>query len=138
MLQVGEPNREVAEWFNYNISGHTVSFDIPSSFGSNFSGLALWVVFTCKASRDKWTYTRAVIRNETEGITESYRIEVHDVVSEAQSRIKFITGEDFSMKTGDRIKVSFPSLLYSDYELQVPNGEVKVNTCGVHVIRDRS
>ncbi|KAL8101496.1 hypothetical protein AgCh_033408 [Apium graveolens] len=37
---VGEPDREVAEWFNYKISGHTVSFDIPSSFGSNFSGLA--------------------------------------------------------------------------------------------------
>ncbi|KAL8128286.1 hypothetical protein AgCh_015025 [Apium graveolens] len=67
-------------------------------------GLALWVVFTCKAGKDKWTYTRAVIRNETEGITMSYHIELRDVVSEAQSRIKCITGEDFSMKSGDRIK----------------------------------
>ncbi|KAL8128316.1 hypothetical protein AgCh_015055 [Apium graveolens] len=66
------PNREVAEWFNYKSSGHKVSFVAPPNFGSNFSGLALWVVFTCKAKKENWRtfYMTAVIRNETEGITE--------------------------------------------------------------------
>ncbi|KAL8128282.1 hypothetical protein AgCh_015021 [Apium graveolens] len=44
-LQVGPfeailPNTEVAEWFNYKSSGHTVSFVIPPGFGSNFLGVS--------------------------------------------------------------------------------------------------
>ncbi|KAL8128277.1 hypothetical protein AgCh_015016 [Apium graveolens] len=120
------PNTEVAEWFNYKSSGHTVSFVIPPSFESNFLGLALWVVFTCKASKEEGTFMTAVIRNEA--LT---------VVGEAQSKIKCITGGNLLMKSGDRIKVSFSSLLYSSYK-GIPIGEVKVNMCGVHVIEDRS
>lgn len=67
-----KPNREVAEWFSYKTSRVTVSFDIPPSFGSNFSGLALWVVYTCKATDEYNTYIRAVITNNTESITEYY------------------------------------------------------------------
>ncbi|KAL8128311.1 hypothetical protein AgCh_015050 [Apium graveolens] len=133
------PNTEVAEWFNYKSSGHAVSFVVPPNFGSNVLGLALWVVFTCKfciENRGK-SYMRAVITNGTEGITENYYMGVHAVVGEAQSTIKSIPGEELSMKSGDRIKVFFPSSLYSDDEFEFPNGEVKVSTCGVHVIRDR-
>ncbi|KAL8128303.1 hypothetical protein AgCh_015042 [Apium graveolens] len=109
-LQVGPfeahlPNTEVAEWFNYKSSGHTVSFVIPPSFESNFLGLALWVVFTCKASKEEGTFMTAVIRNETEGITEKYYFDVLTVVGEAQSKIKCITGGNLLMKSGDRIKV---------------------------------
>ena len=133
MLQVGEhrrpfeahlPNTEVAEWFDYKSSGCMVSFDIPESFGSNFLGLALWVVYTCKANKEKWTSIKAVITNDTEGITENYPICVNIVVGEARSKVHCITGEKISMKSGDKIKVSF----------SVPIGEVKVKMCGVHVI----
>lgn len=146
MLQVGQPrrpfkadlpNREVAEWFNYKSSGHTVSFVIPPSFESDFLGLALWVVYTCKASKEKPTYLRVVITNETDGTSENYPIYVHTVVSEAQSTIKCITGKGISMKSGDRFKVSFPSLLYYDFIFGNVPIEVKVNMCGVHVIQDR-
>ncbi|XP_017248549.1 disease resistance protein RPV1-like [Daucus carota subsp. sativus] len=132
-LQVGEhrrpfeahlPNTEVAEWFDYKSSGCMVSFDIPESFGSNFLGLALWVVYTCKANKEKWTSIKAVITNDTEGITENYPICVNIVVGEARSKVHCITGEKISMKSGDKIKVSF----------SVPIGEVKVKMCGVHVI----
>ncbi|KAL8128318.1 hypothetical protein AgCh_015057 [Apium graveolens] len=128
------PNREVAEWFNYKSSGHTVSFLVPP----NFSGLALWVVYTCKPSKQKqkWANLRAVITKDTDGITEKYLFYVQTVVGEAQSNIKCITGGELSMKSGDRIKVSFSSLLYPYYE-EIPLGEVKVNMCGVHVIEDR-
>ncbi|KAL8128317.1 hypothetical protein AgCh_015056 [Apium graveolens] len=140
------PNREVAEWVTYKSSGHTVSFNIPPSFGSNFLSLALWVVFTCKSCKGNlWPYMKAVITNETEGVTENYRIDVHDVVGEAQSRVQCITGEKLSMKSGDRIKVSFPSLLYKEEGKEVVReevkegkevvrGEVKVKMCGVHVM----
>ncbi|KAL8128315.1 hypothetical protein AgCh_015054 [Apium graveolens] len=130
------PNTEVAEWFNYKSSGHTLSFVI----GSNFLGLALWVVYTCKAcSTENWwdsLYMTAVIRNDTEGITEKYSLDVKTVVGEVQSTIKCITGGNLSVKSGERIKVSFSSLLYPSYE-GVPLGEVKVNMCGVHVREDR-
>ncbi|KAL8128299.1 hypothetical protein AgCh_015038 [Apium graveolens] len=128
------PNREVAEWFNYKSSGHTVSFLVPP----NFSGLALWVVYTCKPSKQKqkWANLRAVITNDTDGITEKYLFDVQTVVGEAQSKIKCITGGKLSVKSGERIKVSFSSLLYSLFK-EVPMGEVKVNMCGVHVIEDR-
>lgn len=134
------PNREVAEWFDYKSSGCTVSFDIPPSFGSNFLGLALWVVYTCKA-KEKWThYMGAVITNDTKSITENYPINVNTLGGEAQSRVHCITvtGEEISMKSGDRVKVFIPSLLYSDYELQVRIGKVKVNRIGVHVLQDRT
>ncbi|XP_074380783.1 uncharacterized protein LOC141721665 isoform X2 [Apium graveolens] len=74
------PNTEVAEWFNYKSSGHTVSFLVPP----NFSGLALWVVYTCKPSKQKqkWANLRAVIRNDTDGITEKYLFDVQPVVGE--------------------------------------------------------
>ncbi|KAL8128307.1 hypothetical protein AgCh_015046 [Apium graveolens] len=130
------PNTEVAEWFNYKSSGHTVSFVIPPSFESNFLGLALWVVYTCKASKEEWTSMRAVIRNETEGITEKYLFDVQPVVGEAQSTVKCI--RNLSVKSGERIKVSFSSLLYSYVEDDpIAIGEVKVNMCGVNVIEDR-
>ncbi|XP_074380789.1 uncharacterized protein LOC141721665 isoform X8 [Apium graveolens] len=102
------PNTEVAEWFNYKSSGHTVSFLVPPSFESNFLGLALWVVYTCKAcSTENWwdsPYMTAVIRNETEGITEKYLFDVQPVVGEAQSTVKCITGGNLSVKSGERIK----------------------------------
>ncbi|KAL8128293.1 hypothetical protein AgCh_015032 [Apium graveolens] len=123
------PNREVAEWVTYKSSGHTVSFNVPPSFGSNFLGLALWVVFTCKSCKGNlWPYMKAVITNETEGVTENYRIDVHVVVGEAQSRVQYITGEKLSMKSGDRIKVSFPSLLYKEEGKEVVREEVKEGT----------
>ncbi|KAL8128283.1 hypothetical protein AgCh_015022 [Apium graveolens] len=128
------PNTEVAEWFNYKSSGHTVSFVVPP----NFSGLALWVVYTCNPSKQKqkWANLRAVITNDTDGITEKYLFDVQPVVGEAQSTVKCITGGNLSVKSGERIKVSFSSLLYS-YGEKIPIGEVKVNMCGVHVIEDR-
>ncbi|KAL8128289.1 hypothetical protein AgCh_015028 [Apium graveolens] len=126
------PNTEVAEWFNYKSSGHTVSLVVPPNFESNFLDLALWVVYTCKASKEEWTFMRAVIRNDTEGITENFTIYVHSVAGKAQSRIQRI--HNCTMKSGDRIKISIPGLLYSDYELKVPVGEVKITMCGVHVI----
>ncbi|KAL8101498.1 TMV resistance protein N-like [Apium graveolens] len=127
------PNTEVAEWFNYKSSGHAVSFVVPP----NFSGLVLWVVYSC--SVENWwdsPYMRAVIKNETEGITEKYLFFVQTIVGESQSKIKCITGENLSMKSGDRIKVSLSSLLYDLFE-EVLIGEVKVNMYGVHVIEDR-
>ncbi|KAL8128302.1 hypothetical protein AgCh_015041 [Apium graveolens] len=133
------PNTEVAEWFNYKSSGHTVSFVIPPSFGSNFLGLALWVVFTFKSCKEnQWTpYMRAVIRNDMEGKTENYHIEVLAVVGEAQSMIKCIPGGKLSMKSGDRIKVSFSSLLYDRFK-EVPVGEVNINMSGFHAIENRT
>ncbi|KAL8123133.1 hypothetical protein AgCh_011213 [Apium graveolens] len=129
------PNREIAEWFTYKTSGRAISFDIPPSFGSNFSGLALWIVYTCKSKEDL-IYMRSVIAKEAEGVTEKYPIYVQNVVGEAQSTVKCITGGKLLMKSGERIKVSFPSLLYTDYDDgEVPIGEVKVKMCGVHVIR---
>ncbi|XP_074327556.1 uncharacterized protein LOC141665472 [Apium graveolens] len=142
-LQVGHPllpfnatltNRKVAQWFNYKSGGHTVSFEIPPSYGSNSSGLALWVVYTCKASIEDFTSMRAVIRNDTEGITENYSILVHTVVSEARSRVQCITGEKLSMKSGDRIKVSFQRFL--DSSIKFDPFEVKVKMCGVHVLQN--
>ncbi|KAL8114783.1 hypothetical protein AgCh_021588 [Apium graveolens] len=141
--QVGHPllpfnatltNRKVAQWFNYKSGGHTVSFEIPPSYGSNSSGLALWVVYTCKASIEDFTSMRAVIRNDTEGITENYSILVHTVVSEARSRVQCITGEKLSMKSGDRIKVSFQRFL--DSSIKFDPFEVKVKMCGVHVLQN--
>ncbi|KAL8101589.1 hypothetical protein AgCh_033477 [Apium graveolens] len=127
------PNREVAEWFSYKSRGNTISFVIPPSFGCNILGLALWFVYTCKATDDDNTSIRAVITNNRETIIENCQIFVHTLVGEAQSSIKCITGENMSMRSGDRFKVSFRSLMYTIDEV-VPIGEVKVKMCGVHMI----
>ncbi|KAL8118027.1 disease resistance protein RUN1-like isoform X2 [Apium graveolens] len=132
------PNREVAEWFNYKSTGHTVCFDVPPSFGSNFLGLALWVVYTCNA-KEIWTYVSAVITNETEGITENHPIYLQTVVGEAQSSIQCIRGKKLSMKSGDTVKVFISSLLYSGYKVDMGAsiGKVKVKMFGVHLVQNR-
>ncbi|KAL1822045.1 hypothetical protein ACET3Z_008823 [Daucus carota] len=133
------PNREVAEWFDYKSSGHTVSFDVPPSSGSNFLGLAIWLVYTCKPTHVDSTYITAVISNKTESITANCRIHLHPVGGEAESSVQCIRGEKIPVKSGDRVKVSFGSLMYCCFKFKdndVLVGEVKVKMCGVHVIQD--
>ncbi|WOG90607.1 hypothetical protein DCAR_0309851 [Daucus carota subsp. sativus] len=131
------PDREVAEWFDYKSSGNAVSFEAPSSFGANFLGLALWLVYTCKASDLHGSlYIKAVITNVTEDITENYPISVRSVVGEAQSRVECIPGEEIFVESGENMKVSIHTRVYSDFEFEVPVGQVKVKMCGVHVIQD--
>lgn len=145
MLQAGHyfpfsadlPDREVAEWFDYKSSGNAVSFEAPSSFGANFLGLALWLVYTCKASDLHGSlYIKAVITNVTEDITENYPISVRSVVGEAQSRVECIPGEEIFVESGENMKVSIHTRVYSDFEFEVPVGQVKVKMLGVHVIQD--
>ncbi|KAL1822044.1 hypothetical protein ACET3Z_008822 [Daucus carota] len=133
------PNREVAEWFDYKSGGHTVSFDIPPISGSNFLGLALWLVYTCKPTHLDSTYIRAVISNKMESITANCRIHLHPVGGEAESSVQCIRGEKIPVKSGDRVKVTFGSLMYCCFNFKdddVLVGEVKVKMCGVHVIQD--
>nr|XP_017242468.1 PREDICTED: TMV resistance protein N-like isoform X2 [Daucus carota subsp. sativus] len=133
------PNREVAEWFDYRSSGHTVSFDIPPSSGSNFLGLAIWLVYTCEPTHVDSTYITAVISNKTESITANCRIHLHPVGGEAESSVQCIRGEKIPVKSGDRVKVTFGSLMYCCFNFKdddVLVGEVKVKMCGVHVIQD--
>lgn len=123
-------NTEIAEWFSYKRSGSAVSFDIPPSLEDNFLGVALWVVYTCKKAV-RFSYIRAVITNKTEGVTNNYDIIVPyasvgevqsrvecikrsgDSVGEVKSEVQYIGEETISAKCGDRIMVSFQSLLYS-------------------------
>ncbi|KAK1391362.1 hypothetical protein POM88_010418 [Heracleum sosnowskyi] len=101
-------------------------------------GLALWVVYTCKAVYKDSVKIRAVITNNTRSITD-YPIYVECEVGETQSRVECIPGKKLSMRSGDRIKVSFPGFLYYRYDkFKVPIGEVKVKMCGVHLIPSTS
>lgn len=108
--------------------------------GDSFLGVVLWIVYTCKTANRFSPYIKAVIKNKTEVMKKSYRINAHfDVVGEVHSRVECIRGETISVKSGDRIKVSFQSLLYSTCDEiegeEVPAGEVKVLMCGAHVIQ---
>lgn len=136
------PNRVIAEWLSYKCRGHTVSFDIPPNWGDNFLGLALWVVYKCKATRSS-SYSRAVITNMTVGITKNYNINVAEhTPDEVQSSLQCKTGENL-LAAGDRIEISCQKLLYPFdddgrygfiWGENVPCGEVKVEMCGAHEI----
>ncbi|KAK1391490.1 hypothetical protein POM88_010546 [Heracleum sosnowskyi] len=146
-LQVGQhklnsfeayiPNKEVAEWLSYKSSGNTLSFTIPPNWGDNIVGFGLWIVYKCKYI-DRGIYLlRAVITNRTIlRVIETYHdLWLNPVVGETQSKVQFFNKEEISMKSGDRIKVSIPSLLYSDSTCQVPIVGVKVKNWGAHVIQ---
>lgn len=104
--------------------------------------MALWVVYKCCVVykcklTDFFCYIRAVITNKTAGTTENYHIFAPiDRVGEVRSMVKCIRGETISLKSGDKIKVSFQRFLYcSSGDIEIPYEEVKVEMCGAHVIQ---
>ncbi|KAL8101499.1 hypothetical protein AgCh_033411 [Apium graveolens] len=126
------PNTEVAEWFSYKSNGRTVSLEIPPDLDDRFLEVALWIVYTCKTTNRFRPYIKAVFKNKTEVMKKSYCIYAPlNVVGEVHSRVECVRGDTISVKSGDRIKVSYQSLLYStcDDGKEVPTGEVKVLTC---------
>lgn len=145
MLQVGGddissfkaelPNRGIPEWFGYKSSGCTLSLDIPPTLGENFLGVAIWVVYEYNATDPSYSYVKAVVRNKTEGITKNYKFNAPTDCVGVQSSIQCIRREDISLKSGDRMKVSFQRFLFTDDEgAEVLTGEVNVEMCGAHVI----
>lgn len=119
------PNREIAEWFSNQSSGNTVSFDIPPNMGNNLLGVALWVVYTCKSEDSNYTL-EAIITNETQGTKQDYCNDYvpGGIVGEIQSTVDCMSEENFPLKSGDRIKVSFEE-----------GGDVDVEMCGAHLIQ---
>ena len=126
-------NMEIAEWFDYkNREGCTLSFHVPPNLGDNFLGLAFWVVRKCFP--DRLSRVEAVITNKTEDTTED-KTEVRGKRitigfnydrkgDEVQSTICYIRAEDISIKSGDKIMISFP--------------RAQVNMCGAHIIKQPS
>ncbi|WOH15769.1 hypothetical protein DCAR_0935315 [Daucus carota subsp. sativus] len=115
-------NKEIAEWFDYkNRGGCTLSFHVPPNLGDHFVGVAFWVVYKC--SYDGWSAVEAVITNKTEGMTTASHSKGINSgrKGDVLSFIHCIRAEDISMKSGDKIMISYP------------DGEV--NMCGVHILK---
>ncbi|KAL1822027.1 hypothetical protein ACET3Z_008805 [Daucus carota] len=146
------PNTKIARWFSYKSNGCNISFAILPNFGDNFLGFALWFVFRYKTDKGD-PVIKVVVRNETEGCELNYltsafgdtvgsRVECirRGVMSVGLgSRLQYIMKgqKSMPMKCGDRIKVSFHSILsYFDgyYEERLCR-KVKVEMCGAHVIK---
>lgn len=115
--------------------------------GGNFFGVALWVVYKCE-NTDTWKNTdfrlstSVIITNQTESTETCYELLPQEgeivhlyncfpPVRDIQSVVWCKRGEDISVKSGDRIKVS---LLCSIEGF----GEVKVEMCGAHVLKNHS
>ena len=118
------PNKEIAEWLDYkNKGGCTLSFDVPPYLGDNLIGVALWVVYKC--SCDGWSKVKAVITNKTQGMTTTSRTDTcYGTKGDLQSSIHYIRAEDISIKSGDRIIISYP--------------KAEVNMCGAHILKHPS
>ncbi|XP_017225566.2 disease resistance protein RUN1-like isoform X1 [Daucus carota subsp. sativus] len=115
-------NKEIAEWFDYkNRGGCTLSFHVPPNLGDHFVGVAFWVVYKC--SYDGWSAVEAVITNKREGMTTASHSKGINSgrKGDVLSFIHCIRAEDISMKSGDKIMISYP------------DGEV--NMCGVHILK---
>ncbi|KAL1822025.1 hypothetical protein ACET3Z_008803 [Daucus carota] len=137
------PNKKIAEWLSYKSNGCTISFDIPPNSGDNFVGVALWFVFRYKTDKGD-PFIGVVVRNETEGcelrrISRAYGDTVGSRIECIRRGVNYIMKERTSMpmKSGDRIKVSFHSMLsYFDvYDVERACRKVKVEKCGAHVIQ---
>ncbi|XP_074378550.1 uncharacterized protein LOC141720093 [Apium graveolens] len=130
------PNMEIAGWFSHKRTGRAVSLDIPPNSGDNFLGVALWVVYKCKTTVPL-SYIRAVIINETEGTKKNHDILIHTDTVSVQSNVECIRGDRISLRSGNRLHVSFQKSLYSSKGyLKVPTGVVEVEMCGAHVIQN--
>ncbi|XP_063940289.1 disease resistance protein RPV1-like [Daucus carota subsp. sativus] len=120
------PNKEIAEWFDYkNREGCTLSFHVPPNLGDNFLGLAFWVV------RKGFSHIEAVITNKTEDTTTTTLLNTSNygrmgVDLELESAILCIRSDDFSIKKGDKIMISFEVDSFSDTELKM---------CAAHVLK---
>lgn len=123
-------NREIPEWFHHkNSSGNHLCFDIP--LGDNFAGVTFWVV--CKyldVLREKFPKIEAIITNKTEGTPPH----IHTMRGEGPFTwegdvVRCINGDKISVKSGDRIEVSF------QFPFCHTLSEVRyVKMCGVHII----
>ena len=84
-------------------------------------GVAFWVVYKC--SYDGWSAVEAVITNKTDGMTTASHSKGINSgrKGDVLSFIHCIRAEDISMKSGDKIMISYP------------DGEV--NMCGVHILK---
>ncbi|XP_063946462.1 disease resistance protein RPV1 [Daucus carota subsp. sativus] len=149
-FEADPPNTKIAEWFSYKSNRCTISFDIPPNLGDNFLGVALWFVFRFKTDTGD-PVVRVVVRNETEGCQLNYitsvsggtvrsRVEcIRRGVISVGSTLQYMMKEPKSMpmKSGDRIKVSFHSILsyFDEFSGERACRKVKVEKCGAHVIQ---
>lgn len=129
-------NSKIAEWFNYKSSGSPLSFEIPSILGDNFVGVAFWVGYHSSFGLN--SQVEAVITNKTEGITKNFKFYVFNYVfntsDDVQTSVQCIRGDDISVKSGDKIEVSFQISRFHLYYLTtyLIIGEIKM--CGAHLI----
>ncbi|KAL8128049.1 hypothetical protein AgCh_014842 [Apium graveolens] len=81
---------KIADWLSYKSSGHAVSFEIPPLLGDSLLGLAISVILTCK-NHNRSFDIKASVTNQTNGTTK---------------------GDEISIRSGDRIKISLRRQLY--------------------------
>nr|XP_017245164.1 PREDICTED: uncharacterized protein LOC108216830 isoform X1 [Daucus carota subsp. sativus] len=127
------PNKEIPGWFKYRCNGCTLSFNFPPILEDSHFHLTLWVVYKIINIDDPQRCIRAVISNETQGITKNYHMDLPpDQGGILQSKVGWLSRNFISLEGGDRITILFQSSIYHFWE-EVGSGEVTVEMCGVHV-----